>query len=103
MGEAVEQSAGEAFGAEDLGPFLEWPVAGDQRRCAFVALTEGLEQQLGAALGRRDIRQFIDDEKLIAGKQFMEAQQVFVVASFDQFADQGGGSGKAYTVALLAS
>ena len=31
MGDAVEQSAGEAFGAEDLGPFLERQVAGDQR------------------------------------------------------------------------
>jgi len=26
MGDAVEQSPGEAFGAEDLGPFFEWQV-----------------------------------------------------------------------------
>jgi len=38
MGSAVEQSAGEPFGAEDLGPFLEGQVAGHQRGCAFVAL-----------------------------------------------------------------
>ena len=31
MSDAVEQSPGEAFGAEDLGPFLERQVAGDQR------------------------------------------------------------------------
>ena len=31
MGNAVEQSAGEAFRAEDLGPFLEGQVAGHQR------------------------------------------------------------------------
>ena len=53
VGEPVEQSAGQPLGAEDLGPFLEWQVAGDQRGCAFIALTEGLEQQLGAALGQR--------------------------------------------------
>jgi hypothetical protein len=26
MGDAVEQSAGEPFRTEDLGPFLEWQV-----------------------------------------------------------------------------
>ena len=31
MGEPVEQGAGEAFGAEDLGPFLEGQIAGHQR------------------------------------------------------------------------
>ena len=31
MGDAVEQSAGKPFGAEDLGPFLEGQVAGGQR------------------------------------------------------------------------
>jgi hypothetical protein len=30
MGEPIEQSAGEPFGAEDLGPFLEGQVRGDQ-------------------------------------------------------------------------
>jgi hypothetical protein len=50
MGNAVEQSASEPFEAEDLGPFLEGQVAGHQRRCAFVTLTEGLEQQLGAPI-----------------------------------------------------
>ena len=44
MGEPVEQGAGEAFGAEDLGPFLEGQVRGNHGRAAFVALTEHLEQ-----------------------------------------------------------
>ena len=30
MGEPVEQSAGQPFRAEDLGPFLERQVRGDQ-------------------------------------------------------------------------
>jgi hypothetical protein len=29
VGEAVEEGTGEAFGAEDLGPFVERQVAGD--------------------------------------------------------------------------
>jgi hypothetical protein len=50
MGEPVEQGAGEPFGAEDLGPFLEGQVRGDQGRAALVALAEHLEEQLGAGL-----------------------------------------------------
>jgi hypothetical protein len=32
----------------------------------------------------------------------LKAQQMLFVAGFDQFADQGGGGGKAYAVAFLA-
>jgi hypothetical protein len=93
MGYAVEQSACERFGAEHLGPFLEGQVAGHQRRRTFIALTESLEKQFGAGLGERDVPQFIDDEKFVAGQQLLEAQQVLVVASFDQLADQRSGGG----------
>ena len=48
MGEPVQQSAGEAFGSEDLGPFVEWQVGGDNQRASFVALRYDFEQQLGA-------------------------------------------------------
>jgi hypothetical protein len=37
--------------------------------CGKEALTEGLEQQFGAALGQRHVSQFIDDEKLYRLKQ----------------------------------
>ena len=33
VGEPVQQGAGEPLGAEDLGPFVEGQVAGDQNRC----------------------------------------------------------------------
>ncbi len=66
MGQPVEQGAGETFGAEDLGPFVERQVAGDQRGAAFVALRDQLEQQLGAGLGEGDEAQLIDDEELVA-------------------------------------
>ena len=50
MGKPVQQGAGEPFGAEDIGPFVEGQVAGDQRRGALIALADGLEEQLGAGL-----------------------------------------------------
>jgi hypothetical protein len=47
MGEAVEERAGQAFGAEHAGPLVERQIAGDDDRAPLVALAEHLEQQLG--------------------------------------------------------
>ena len=60
MGEAVEESAGEALGAEHLGPFVEGQIGGDQGRAPLVALAEHLEQELGAGLGQRHEAEFVD-------------------------------------------
>ena len=38
VGETVEQGAGQPLAAEDLGPFVEWQIAGHQRGAALVAL-----------------------------------------------------------------
>ncbi len=46
MSEPIEQGAGEALGAEHLGPFVERQVAGDHRGPALVAQAEDLEQHL---------------------------------------------------------
>ena len=48
VGETIEQRASEALGGEHAGPLVEGQVAGDDNRAALVALTEDLEQQLGA-------------------------------------------------------
>ncbi len=62
MGEALEESAGEALGAEHLGPFVEGQIGGDQGRAPLVALAEHLEQELGAGLGQRHEAEFVDDQ-----------------------------------------
>ena len=44
VGEAIEERAGEALGAEHLGPFVERQIGGDQGRSApLLALAEHLE------------------------------------------------------------
>lgn len=72
VGEAIEQSAGEALGAEHLGPFIERKVACHQGRAALVALAEHLEQQLGAGLGERHEAEFVDDQELIVRQLLLE-------------------------------
>ena len=80
VGEAVEQGAGEPFGAEDFGPFLEGQVGSHHRRTALVALAEHLEEQLGAGLGQGHEAQLVDDEQFIAGDLLLEPEQLLVVA-----------------------
>ena len=50
VGEAVQQSPGQAFRAEYLRPLIERQVGGHQDRAPLVALAEDFEQQLGAGL-----------------------------------------------------
>ncbi len=51
VGEAVEKRAGQAFGAEHLGPLVEGEIAGHQGGAALIALAEHLEQEFGTGLG----------------------------------------------------
>jgi hypothetical protein len=102
VSEAIEQCAGQAFGGQHAGPFIEGQIAGDDDRTAFVALAEDLEQQLGAGRRERDVAQFIDDQKLVAGELTLQAQQTLFIARFVQLVDQGGGSGEADRETLLA-
>jgi hypothetical protein len=76
MGEPVEQGAGEAFRAEDFGPFLEGQVAGHQGGSAFIALAEHLEEQLGAGLGQGHEAQLVDDQQFVAGDLLLKTEQL---------------------------
>ena len=77
------ERAGEALGAEHLGPFVEGQIGGDQGRAPLVALAEHLEQQLGAGLRQRHEAEFVDDQKLVGGELLLEPQQLLVIAGLD--------------------
>src|SRR5271155_1137899 len=68
MGQAVEQRAGEPFGAEHAGPLVERQIAGDEGGAALVTLAEDLEQELRAGRRQGHIAEFIDDQQLV-GRQ----------------------------------
>ena len=92
--DAVEQAAGEPFGSEDLGPFVEWQVAGDRRRGAFVALADGLEKQFGADFSGRNRTKFVDNRQIASGELLLKAAQALLVAGLDQFASMGAFPGE---------
>jgi hypothetical protein len=52
VGETVEQSSGEAFGAKDLSPILEREIGSDHKTLAFVGPTDHLEEEFCPYLGK---------------------------------------------------
>ena len=68
VGEAVQQGAIWALGAEDLNPFVEGKVGGHQDRATFVELGEYLEEQFRAGAGQWDEAQFVDDQQIETGQ-----------------------------------
>jgi hypothetical protein len=68
VGQTIQQCAGQALGPQNLRPVLERQVGGDDGGTAFVALGEGLEQQLRAGGRERDVTQFVDNQQLHCGQ-----------------------------------
>ena len=63
VSEAVQESAGEPFRAEDVGPLIEGQVGSDHGGATFIALAEDLEEQFRPGLGQRDEAQFVNDQQ----------------------------------------
>jgi hypothetical protein len=55
MGEPLDDRLGEPWIGEHLGPLAEGQVGGHDQRAAFVALGDDLEDELGGALGQRQV------------------------------------------------
>ena len=88
VGESVQQGSGEALGAEDVGPFVEGQVGGDQDGAPFVALAEDLEEQFRAGGGPGHEAQLVDDQKPEAGQLPLQIEQSAVVPGLHEFVDQ---------------
>ena len=102
MSEPVEERTGEAFGAEDAGPFIERQIGRDDGRPALVALGEDLEEQFGAGWRQGDVAQFIDDQEPVFCQLLLQAQETLLVVGFEQLVDQSGCGDESDGQALLA-
>ncbi len=68
VGEAVEQCSGHLWVAEDTRPFAEGKIGGDDHRGTLVEPADGVEQQLPAGLGERQIAELVEDDEVQAGE-----------------------------------
>jgi hypothetical protein len=62
VGEAVQQGGGHLGVAEDLHPFAEVEVGGDDERGLLVELADQVEQQRAAGVGERQVAQLVEDD-----------------------------------------
>ena len=75
VGEPVQQRAGEALRAEDLGPFVEGQIGGHHDGAPLVALAEDLEEEFRAGGGQGDEAQFVDDQQVELGQIPLQVEQ----------------------------
>jgi len=64
MRQAIKQGRRHPLSLEDLLPFAEWKVRGDQQARSLVAIREDLEQQLGAGAIERQIPKLVADQQV---------------------------------------
>jgi len=64
MGEAVQQGAGEALGAKDLGPFLKGQVGGNHEAVVLVSPADHIKEQFSPCLREWDVSQFIQYQQV---------------------------------------
>ena len=60
--EAVHEGDDAGGVGEDLAPFGERPIGGDERALSLVAATDEFEQQIGMAVGIGEIADLIDGQ-----------------------------------------
>ena len=84
VGEPVQRYAGEPFTAENLGPVLEGQVRRDDQAVAFVCGGNDVEEQFRPSLARRDVAEFIEDEKIELRELLTEPEQVPLLLGLEQ-------------------
>ena len=102
MGEAIQESAGEPFGAQHLDPVLERQIGCDDEAGALVSAADDIEEQFGTGLGEWDVAEFVEDEQIEPFELLDEALQVVIVTLFEHMGNQGGNPEKADSPALGA-
>jgi hypothetical protein len=67
--EAIQQRCGHFGIAKHARPLAEGEICGDDHRCTFVETADGVEQQLSADLGERQVAELIEDDEVEPGEE----------------------------------
>ena len=102
MGQAIEQGGGHAFALEDLSPFAEGQVAGEQDAGPFVPVGKDLEQQFRACAAEGQIAKFVTDQQVRLVQAGQKAIELVLLLGFLELVDQVGGGEEAYAFAAPA-
>jgi hypothetical protein len=102
VGEAVDDGFREPGVGEHLGPFSERQVGGHDQAAAFVSFGEDLEDELGGAVGQRQVAQLVQADEFGAGVAANDACELAAAVGFLQFVRESGERGEPDAAALLA-
>ena len=91
--QSVEQRGGHYGVAEDLSPFGKAAIRGEDHGAFFIASVDQLEEQIGPALGDRQVADLIDDKQCGTGVEADFLGQSSFAFSLDHGIDQFGESG----------
>jgi hypothetical protein len=96
MSQPVQQGGGQFCISEDLHPFAEGEIGGDEGRPPFVPLRYQIEEQFSAGAVERHESQFINDEQIRPLNPTMEPSQKTLIAGLKKCTHQICRPGKTY-------
>ena len=82
VGEAVQQGASQALGAEDLSPLVEGEVGGRHDGTPLLALAEDLEEQFSAGAGEGNEAQLVYDQQVEPGQLPLQIERLCTMNLF---------------------
>ncbi len=83
MGQEIQQGTSESLPSQNLRPFIEGQITGNESGTAFITLAQNLKQQFGATFRERHKTQLIHDQQFKTGQLFLVAQHTFFIFGFD--------------------
>ena len=101
VGQSIKKGRRHDRVAKDLCPVGKAEIGRDYHRSFFLALSEDLKEQFRTFLGKWDIAKLIQDQQVIAGIPLDKTLKVFILASFNQFIDQGVATDKPSPIIIL--
>ena len=102
VGEPVDDGFCEPGVGEDLGPFAEREVGGDDHRGALVAFGDDLEDEFGCAFGEREVAELVEDDEFGAGVACDDAAELAAGFGGLELVGERGERGEADAASLLA-
>ena len=88
--QAVQQGGGDDGVAEDLAPFGEAAIGGEDHRSLFVAGVDELEEQVSPARDDGQVADLVDDQQCSAAEVAKALAQAAVALGFGERCDEVG-------------
>ena len=98
VGQAIEQSGGQLLVAEDLDPFAESQIGGDDSSASLIALGEQVEEQLATSTLERHEAQLVYNQQRDLLVALLQVSECAFVTCLDEVLHQVSGAGEKHPI-----